>query len=155
MSQNPISDNTHNRVANLRQRLLRASRFVNIAIVDGLHQHGFSKLSSTHTALLSNLDLEGSSLTIVAQRAGMSKQAMGRLADELISLKYITSTRSKDDRRAVKLKFTAAGLKLMNHSFTIMEDIENRCAGCLGDRNFENLLTSLHGIVDEFENVQK
>jgi len=153
MSQNSVSGSSHNRVANLRQRLLRASRFVNTAIVDGLHQHGFTKLSSTHTALLSNLDLEGSSLTIVAQRAGMTKQAMGRLADELISLKYVTSTRSEDDRRAVKLEFTPAGLKLMNHSFTIMEELENHCARRLGDKNFKNLLISLQDIVDDFENT--
>lgn len=155
MSQNSVSDNNHNRIANLRQRLLRASRFVNTEIVDGLHQHGFTELSSTHTALLSNLDLEGCSLTIVAQRAGMSKQAMGRLADELIRLKYVTSTRSKDDRRAVKLEFTPAGHKLMNHSFAIMEELENRCVRLLGDRNFKNLLTSLQDIADEFENTSE
>jgi len=146
------SNSGHNRVANLRQRLLRASRFVNTAIVAGLHQRGFTELSSTHTALLSNLDLEGSSLTDVAKRAGMSKQAMGRLADELISLKYVISTRNKDDRRAVKLEFTPAGLKLMNHSFSIMEELENRCAQRLGNNHFKNLLTALQDIVDEFEN---
>ena len=153
MSNNSTSASEHNRVANLRQRLLRASRFVNTAIVDGLHKRGFTELSSTHTALLSNLDLDGSSLTIIAQRAGMSKQAMGRLADELINLKYVTSTRSEDDRRAVKLEFTQAGLKLMNHSFAIMEELENRCAHRLGNNNFKNLLSSLQNIVDEFENI--
>ncbi|MBL1276063.1 MAG: winged helix-turn-helix transcriptional regulator [Ectothiorhodospiraceae bacterium] len=155
MSQNSVPESSHNRVANLRQRLLRASRFVNTAIVDGLHQRGFTKLSSTHTALLSNLDLEGSSLTIVAKRAGMSKQAMGRIADELISLKYVKSTRSEDDRRAIKLEFTQTGLKLMNHSFTIMEELENRCAHRLGDKHFKNLLSSLQDIVDDFENTSE
>lgn len=153
MSQNFAPESSHNRVANLRQRLLRASRCVNTAIVDGLHQHGFTKLRSTHTALLSNLDLEGSSLTTVAQRAGMTKQAMGRLADELINLKYVTSTRSENDRRAVKLEFTPAGLKLMNHSFAIMERIETRFARSLGDKNFKNLLDSLQNIADEFEST--
>jgi len=151
MSQKSLAKNKHNRVANLRQRLLRTSRAVNTAIVEGLHQRGFTELSSTHTALLSNLDLEGSSLTIIAQRAGMTKQAMGRLADELTSLKYIKRTPDKDDKRAVKIEFTPAGLKLMNHSFNIMEELENRYAAHLGENRFQNLLKSLQDIVDEFE----
>jgi len=138
---------------NLRQCLLRASRIINTEIVECLHQSGFTELRSTHTALLSNLDLEGSNLTMVAQRAGMTKQAMGRLADELISLKYITKIRSEYDKREVKLEFTPAGLKLMNQSFAIMEELENRCENRLGNNRFKNLLTSLQDIVDEFENV--
>jgi len=152
MNQKSRSISSHNRAMNLRQCLLRASRIINTEIVERLHQSGFTELRSTHTALLSNLDLEGNNLTMVAQRAGMTKQAMGRLADELISLKYITRTRSDHDKRAVKLEFTPAGLKLMNQSFTIMEELENRCTNRLGKNHFKNLLTSLQDIVDEFEN---
>jgi len=154
MSQKTLPISNHNRAANLRQSLLRASRSVNAAIVEDLHQHGFKELRSTHTALLSNLDLEGSSLTTIAQRAGMTKQAMGRLADELISLKYIKKTPGEDDKRAVKIEFTTAGLELMNHSFTIMEDLENRCVHLVGENRFKNLLTSLQHIVEELENKQ-
>lgn len=143
------------RTANLRQRLLRASRIINIEIVNGLHQHGFTELTSTHTALLSNLDLKGSRLTDVAQRAGMTKQAMGRLADELINLNYIKRSRCEADRRAVKLTFTSTGRKLMNLSFTIMKNIEIRCANHIGDKRFNSLLTFLHDIVEEFDNSQK
>jgi len=143
------------RAANLRLRLLRASRVINIEIVNGLHKQGFTELTSSHTALLSNLDLEGSRLTDIAQRAGMTKQAMGRLADELISLNYIKRSRCEADRRAVKLTFTSNGLKLMNLSFTIMNDIEMRCAKNIGDKRFNSLLNSLRDIVDEFEHNQE
>lgn len=153
MNREPQSDTSQQRAANLRQRLLRASRVVNTTIVEGLHQRGFTELSSTHTALLSNLDLEGSSLTIVAQRAGMTKQAMGRLADELIGLNYIKSTRDDVDKRAIKLVFTKSGLKLMKQSFAIMDELEKRCAHRLGEQRFNTLLTSLQDIVDEFEDI--
>ncbi len=139
------------RAANLRQRLLRASRVINLEIVNGLHLHGFVELSSTHTALLSNLDLDGSNLTDIAQRAGMTKQAMGRLADELIDLNYIMRSRSEADKRAIKLSFTPAGIKLMNQSFIIMQEIETRCVTRLGEDRFNNLLGSLNEIVSEFE----
>jgi len=148
---NTAPGNSINRMMNLRQHLLRASRVVNNAIVENLHQCGFTELRSTHTALLSNLNLDGNSITKIAQRAGMSKQAMGRLADELITLKYISKIPSEHDKRAYKLKFTTSGFTLMKHSFSIMKKLENRCATRLGDKHFIKLLCSLQGIVDEFD----
>jgi DNA-binding MarR family transcriptional regulator len=144
--------NSHNRATNLRQCLLRASRGVNGIIVERLHQHGFTNLRSTHTTLLSNLELEGNSLTLVAQRAGITKQAMGRLADELVKLEYITKTISKHDKRSVAIEFTPTGLELMNCSFKIMEELESHCSRRIGKHRLTNLITSLLEISDELEN---
>ena len=154
MSERLAPDIGYQRTANLRQRLLRASRAVNTAIVRGLHERGFDELRSTHTALLSNLEFGGASLTAVARRAGMTKQAMGRLADELIRLNYIESSRDKADRRAVKLAFTDAGLNLMQHSFAVMDEIERRCANRIGTDDFQRLLRSLSAVAAEFEDAQ-
>ncbi len=153
MKKRPLPIRNQNRATNLRQCLLRASRLVNIAIVEGLHRRGFIELRSTHTALLSNLDLEGNSLTTISQRAGITKQAMGRLADELVKLNYITRTRSVDDKRLVKIELTPSGLKLMKHSFTIMDELENRCSNRIGINNLKKLLNSLKSVADEFENI--
>ena len=71
------------RSRNMRQLLLRASRIVNRHVIEGLQARGYSRLRPTHTTLLSNIDLAGSSVTEAAQRAAITKQAMGRLASEL------------------------------------------------------------------------
>jgi DNA-binding MarR family transcriptional regulator len=84
---------------NLRQLLLRATRVLNAQIVSALNERGYD-LRSTHTSLLSNLDHQGSTLSVIATRAGMSKQAMGRLADELEQLGYIKSEADPDDGRS-------------------------------------------------------
>lgn len=137
------------RSSNLRQRLLKASRVVNNAIVTGLHQRGFTLLRSTHTALLSNLDMTGSNLTTVAQRAGMSKQAMGRVADELIKQGYIVSKPDTSDGRAVKLVFTSEGLELMEQSFQVLSEIEKRSVSRVGQEQYQIMLSCLNQIVDE------
>lgn len=151
MSKKPIVPENYRRDANLRQRLLRASRAVNTDIVEKLHARGFHELRSTHTALLSNLELGGSNLTNVARRAGITKQAMGRLADELTRLNYITRTRDKADRRIINLEFTQTGLDLMQQSFEIMDGIEKQCAARMGRRNFGKFLDMLAVIADERE----
>src|SRR5258705_5946103 len=84
---------------NMRQLLLRASRIVNRNVVEGLHARGYSDLRSTHTTLLSNIDLAGSTVTEAAERAGITKQAMGRLASELEGAGYVRVLGAPEDAR--------------------------------------------------------
>src|SRR5215469_5590217 len=85
---------------NMRQLLLRASRIVNRHVVEGLHARGYADLRSTHTTLLSNIDLAGSTVTTAADRAGITKQAMGRLATELEAAGYVRMQSDPNDARA-------------------------------------------------------
>ena len=84
----------------------------------------------------------------------MTKQAMGRLVDELVHLGYIKSSRDKTDRRALNLAFTDSGLDLMQQSFAVMNDIERRCARRIGQDNLRKLLHSLTDIAVELEDAQ-
>lgn len=144
-----VSNLSDERAGNLRQRLLKASRHVNIAIVKALNDRGFDNLRSPHTALLSNLALDGANLTVVARNAGMTKQAMGRLADDLVHLGYITRNPDKADRRAVHLTFTDKGLDLMHNSFDVMDEIEKRCIKRIGFDGYRGFLAALSEIANE------
>ena len=48
-----------------------------------LHDRGFTDITLFHTVLISNLDTEGAQITAIAEKAGITKQAMGQLANEL------------------------------------------------------------------------
>src|ERR1700722_2241587 len=109
---------------NMRQLLLRASRIVNRHVVEGLQACGYTDLRSTHTTLLSNIDLAGSTVTVAADRAGITKQAMGRLAAELEAAGYIRIQRDPGDARARLLKLTKTGKRLMLDSLEVMVELE-------------------------------
>src|SRR5712671_3657035 len=109
---------------NMRQLLLRASRIVNRHVVDGLQARGYADLRSTHTTLLSNIDLAGSTVTDAAERAGITKQAMGRLAVELESAGYIRLRKNAEDGRVRILQLTNTGKRLMLDSLEVMADLE-------------------------------
>src|SRR6516162_3049426 len=108
-----VRDVEEKRSRNMRQLLLRASRIVNRHVVEGLQARGYSGLRSTHTTLLSNIDLAGSSVTEAAERAGITKQAMGRLASELEEAGYIRIETDPEDARVRLLRLTTQGSKLM------------------------------------------
>src|SRR6185437_13018788 len=117
---------------NMRQLLLRASRIVNRHVVEGLHARGYSNLRSTHTTLLSNIDLAGSTVTEDAERAGITKQAMGRLATELENAGYITVRDNPADARARVLHLTKSGMRLMRDSLGVMANLQNSYARLIG-----------------------
>ena len=134
---------------NMRQLLLQASRIVNRHVVEGLHARGYTDLRSTHTTLLSNIDLDGSTVTVAADRAGITKQAMGRLADELESAGYIRVRSDPEDARARVLELTRSGRQLMLDSLEVMADLEHRYARSVGRDPLAAVLRGLAAFVEE------
>ena len=140
---------------NMRQLLLRASRLINRHIVDGLQARGYNDLRSTHTTLLSNIDLAGSTVTEAAERAGVTKQAMGRLASELERAGYIRVQSNTEDGRVRVLRFTKAGKRLMFDSFEVMADLERRYARLVGEGRLRALLKGLSIFIDNADEPTK
>lgn len=133
---------------NLRQLLLRASRIVNRHVVDELQARGYAGIRATHTTLLSNMDLAGSTVTQAADRAGVTKQAMGRLAAELEQAGYLTVADDPHDARVKVLRLTRNGRKLMLESLKVMADLEAGYGTAIGRTRFANLRTSLQGFIE-------
>jgi len=136
---------------NMRQLLLRASRIVNRDVVEGLHARGYTDLRSTHTTLLSNIDLAGSTVTVAADRAGITKQAMGRLATELEDAGYIRVQSDPKDARARVLQLTKTGKQLMLDSLEVMAELERRYARSVGRNRLAAVLQGLAAFVEGAE----
>jgi DNA-binding MarR family transcriptional regulator len=136
---------------NMRQLLLRASRIVNRHVVAGLQAKGYADLRSTHTTLLSNIDLAGSTVTVAAERAGITKQAMGRLATELEAAGYIRVESDPKDARARVLQLTRTGRRLMLDSLEIMAELERCYARSVGRDRLAALLGGLAAFVEVAE----
>jgi DNA-binding MarR family transcriptional regulator len=69
-----------------------------------------AQVSAAHVHSTRHLALEGSRLTELAERAGMSKQAMGDLVDQCEAWGLVTRESDPLDARARRVKFTATGL---------------------------------------------
>jgi DNA-binding MarR family transcriptional regulator len=69
-----------------------------------------AQVSAAHVHITRHLALEGSRLTELAARAGMSKQAMGDLVDQCEAWGLVTREGDPLDARARRVRFTATGL---------------------------------------------
>jgi DNA-binding MarR family transcriptional regulator len=69
-----------------------------------------AQVGAAHVHITRHLALEGSRLTELAERAGMTKQAMGDLVDQCEAWGLVTREPDPRDARARLVRFTAAGL---------------------------------------------
>jgi DNA-binding MarR family transcriptional regulator len=69
-----------------------------------------AQVSAAHIHITRHLALEGSRLTDLAERAGMSKQAMGDLVDQCEAWGLVMREADSRDRRARLVRFTPTGL---------------------------------------------
>jgi DNA-binding MarR family transcriptional regulator len=69
-----------------------------------------AQVSAAHIHITRHLALEGSRLTELAARAGMSKQSMGDLVDQCEAWGLIKREADERDKRARLVRFTETGL---------------------------------------------
>ncbi len=69
-----------------------------------------AQVSAAHIHITRHLELGGSRLTVLARKAGMTKQAMGDLVDQCTAWGLVTRQPDPADARARQICFTPAGL---------------------------------------------
>jgi DNA-binding MarR family transcriptional regulator len=108
-----------------------------------LNARGHTGLSLATTVALTQLDLEGTRISVLAERAGMTKQSMGQLVAELESLGYVTRSPDIADRRATLVQFTEAGWRFLLDAAAVKREIEAEYAALLGADRLDALRTML------------
>ncbi|MBZ9751097.1 MarR family winged helix-turn-helix transcriptional regulator [Deinococcus sp. HMF7604] len=150
MSQKPDSVTLeHARQHHVGRLLHRAARAYNILALDKLHERGHTTLSLAHTNLLPYLDIGGTRIVTLAERAGMTKQAAGQLVTELEKGGYVQRHPDPDDGRATRVQFTAAGWHYLLDAQAIKQEIEAEYRAALGQPLWEELNTALRRLVGE------
>ena len=125
----------------------RAARVYSDLILERMAEKGYEGLTLFHTALIANLDAEGTRITELAKRAGMAKQSMGQLANDLENRGYVERTPDPDDKRAHLIRFTEEGKALLRDSYRVKRDVEEEYAAALGHEEMERLRSLLGTLV--------
>jgi DNA-binding MarR family transcriptional regulator len=108
-------------------------------IVAGLNAAGFRDLRLPHMGVLQYPGPDGRRPRELAERAGMSKQAMNQLLRSLERLGYIRRRDAEKGGRARIVHFTPRGRAAWTRIHDILAEIETEWRGRLGDRDFERL----------------
>jgi len=108
-------------------------------IIKELNAAGFEERSVPHLAVLQFPGPDGVRPGVLAERAGMSKQAMNQLLRSLEALGYIVRSDAPDEGRARIIRFTKRGRAAYSKIYDILHDIEREWSAELGAKRFAQL----------------
>jgi DNA-binding MarR family transcriptional regulator len=131
----------------LLRLLLEAFRAVDGRVGEALDR-GAAGLSPGHASALIIIDRGGTRLTDLAARAGITKQAMMQVVDDLESGGYVRRQPDARDARAKVVKLTAKGVRERAEARRAISAVEARARRQLGTRRFEALRDALETLVD-------
>ncbi len=96
----------------------------------------FPGLRGAHFRLLNLLPDEGASHRVMAERATMTKQALGQLAAHLEAHGYIETLRDPSDRRVRIIRPTATGRRARAAAEDAIAELERTWASEVGARRY-------------------
>lgn len=116
-------------------------------LVDALQERqvaaGFTDHRAVHHNVMAHMSYDGIRLTDLAERAGITKQAMSELVADLERLGYLERTRDPQDRRAKLITFSDRGRAAVVAAGAAFADMEAQLTDRLGARAMATLRRGL------------
>ena len=112
-----------------------------------LAESGFPEIRPAYSAVLRNLPPAGARVSELAVRAGMTKQSMAYLVDQMAAADFVEVRPDAHDRRANTVRLTARGQQVVAKAVALSAGYERHLAGLLGARKMlqlRGLLTELY-----------
>ena len=121
------------------------------AVLSHLHESGWSQLRRTHFHILRHLDVEGTCMSDLAERANVTKAAVTSLVRTCEALGLVMVMSGAADRRARLVRYTPKGLELMElfrAALLALEDDVRRRLGTQAYMEFRAALLALSGLTE-------
>jgi DNA-binding MarR family transcriptional regulator len=115
-------------------------------IVAGVVAAGFPQRPA-HSGVFAHIDLEGTRLTVLAERANMTPQAMKDLVDDLVRLGYVARRPDPTDGRAKLVTLTERGRACIAASVEVIAGLERRLEELLGSEQLTTVQDALGRIL--------
>ena len=113
-----------------------------------LSEEGFPEIRPGHGCVFRFIEPDGSRLTDIADRAGLTKQAVGEVVSDLEALGHVERRTCPDDGRAKIIHLTDSGREAVAAAERIFADIEARWAAEVGERRMATLRATLAAIAE-------
>ena len=138
------------RPTNTAVLLREAFTAINAVVPDRLAAQGHGAVRAAHGVVFQFLDADGTTVSGLADRAGMTKQAMAELVAYLEQHGYVRRTPDPDDRRAKLVLLTDKGQEVVAIAQGMVPELEDRLIAALGRSRWQQLRNDLQTIHDLF-----
>jgi DNA-binding MarR family transcriptional regulator len=109
-----------------------------------------------HATLATNqlmlmIDVEGTTVSELARRVGVTKQAMADTVDSLESQALVTRQPHEHDRRARLVTLTDEGYAALQAGVEVVTAMHERWSDLIGDRDMSQLFDLLHRLAERLD----
>lgn len=133
---------------NIGRLLLHSFEVFSDRIVAGVRDRGFPDFRLTDTKVLRYLEAEGTQITVLAERAHMTKQAMSELVRRVERQGYVERRPDPADGRAKRVHLTARGERVTEAARATYRSIVGDWREALGDDGFDRLQSLLVNLLE-------
>ncbi len=120
-------------------------------IASDLVAAGYSDIRPSHFSVFQQLPAEGGRLTLLAERAQITKQSMGALIDQLVTTGYLERVPDPADGRAQIIRRTARGWQVERIARASISELESEWAEALGAERMQQLRQTLTDLAELLE----
>lgn len=143
----PARELQQRRWASLGRLLGFASGIFNHRVIEEVRRRGHPGIRPPHSAMTRSMDLDGTRITTLAERAGVTKQAMGKVVRAMEEMGYVRITSDPADGRAKLVSYTRRGSRLATDIVEAAETIEREYESALGRKRMRELRALLQDLV--------
>ncbi len=123
------------------QVLFQCARLLNDHALEEVRRRTGHRVRPAHTNLFPHIDLAGTRPTVLAQRVGISKQAVGQLVAELEQMGMVERVADPADGRARLVRFATddQGESVLFQGLSVLAEVEAGLAADLGADDWATL----------------
>lgn len=116
------------------------------AMFERLIARGHSAVRLAHVAVFAGLDPDGTRITELATRAGISRQAMSVLVRDLEAAGYVTSRPDPSDLRAVIVELDRKGADFCRDAVVVSRELNDAAEATLGAAGLTRMRDGLRAL---------
>jgi DNA-binding MarR family transcriptional regulator len=134
--------------------LSAASRALTATMMAKVANCGFSDMTPALASLMPLLDATGARATTLAQRAGITKQAISQLVRELEARGYVEQVADSTDTRAKIVRLTKRGVAIRAVCSDVKDELQSIAIAKLGKSRVSRLQRDLVELVAALEEMR-
>lgn len=120
------------------------------ALTSCLAKRGFEDFTPAFATVMPLLDTTGMRSTVLAQRTGVTKQAMSQLIRLLEERKYVEQAPDPTDTRAKVVRLTKRGVAIRKACAEVREDLNRAAMDVMGERGLVKFQADLRKLIASY-----
>jgi DNA-binding MarR family transcriptional regulator len=137
---------------NTLQVLFKCARLANERAISRVNERAGAPVFRQALAnLLPHIALEGTRMTELAERVGVTKQAVSKLVAEFVDQGMLELAPDPEDGRAKLVRFTPRGVEGIRDGLAVLASVEAEIASKIGKKRMLALRDALVAMLDALE----